>query len=70
VAAFTAAGLSLVNVGYSAWLNSRGHLEQWRRDVERPIGAQIITLPGDALKCLARRELCQAGPDRFAACGA
>jgi len=49
VAAFTAAALSLVNVGFSAWLNSRGHLEQWRRDVERPIVAQIITLSGDAL---------------------
>jgi hypothetical protein len=48
-AAFTAAALSLVNVGVSAWLNSRGHLEQWRRDVERPIVAQIITLSGDAL---------------------
>jgi hypothetical protein len=61
VAAFTAAGLSLVNVGYSAWLNSRGHLEQWRRDVERPIVAQIITLSGDALSAwrdasLARQE--------------
>jgi hypothetical protein len=48
-AAFTAAALSLVNVGLSAWLNSRGHLEEWRRDVERPIVAQIITLSGDAL---------------------
>jgi hypothetical protein len=48
-AAFTAAALSLVNVGIRAWLNSRGHLEQWRRDVERPIVAQIITLSGDAL---------------------
>jgi hypothetical protein len=37
------------NVGFSAWLNSRGHLEQWRRDVERPIVAKIITLSGDAL---------------------
>ena len=49
VAAFTAAALSLVNVGFSGWLNSRGHLEQWRRDVERPIVAQIVTLSGDAL---------------------
>jgi hypothetical protein len=60
-AAFTAAALSLVNVGLSAWLNSRGHLEQWRRDVERPIVAQIITLSGDALNAwqdatLARQE--------------
>jgi len=48
-AAFTAAALSLVNIGLSAWLNSRGYLEQWRRDVERPIVAQIITLSGDGL---------------------
>ncbi len=61
MAAFTAAALSLVNVGFSAWLNSRGHLEQWRRDVERPIVAQIITLSGDALNAwrdasLAKQE--------------
>ncbi len=49
VAAFTAAGLSLINVLVSARLNSRGHLEQWRRDEERPIVARMLTLSADAL---------------------
>jgi hypothetical protein len=49
VAAFTAAGLSLVNVLVSYRLTSRGHLEQWRRDEERPIVARLLTLSDDAL---------------------
>lgn len=49
VAAFTAAGLSLVNVVVSSRLNSHGHLEQWRRDEERPIVARMLTLSADAL---------------------
>ena len=49
MAAFTAAGLSLVNVAISARLVSRGQREQWRRDQERPIVARCITLSGDAL---------------------
>lgn len=72
VAAFTAAGLSLVNVAISARLTSRGQREQWRRDVERPIVAQIITLSGDALTAwreasFARQEWItsvRADPDR------
>lgn len=48
VAAFTAAGLSLVNVAVSARLTSRGHREQWRRDQERPIVARILTVSADA----------------------
>ena len=49
VAAFTAAGLSLVNVAISARLASRGAREQWRRDQERPIVARCLTLSDDAL---------------------
>ena len=49
VAAFTAAGLSLVNVAISARMASRGHREQWRRDQERPIVARCLTLSADVL---------------------
>ena len=49
MAAFTAAGLSLVNVAISARLVSRGQREQWRRDQERPIIARCLTLSDDAL---------------------
>jgi hypothetical protein len=48
VAAFLAAGLSLVNVAYSAYLARRGHREQWRREQERPIVARALTLSYDA----------------------
>jgi hypothetical protein len=48
VAAFTAAGLSLVNVAITAWLARRGHREQWRREQERPIVAHFLTLSVDA----------------------
>lgn len=48
-AAFTAAGLSLINVAISARLTSRGHREQWRREQERPIVARCLTLSADAL---------------------
>jgi hypothetical protein len=44
VAAFTAAGLSLVNVGISARLARQGRLDQWRRDTELPIVAKVLTL--------------------------
>lgn len=50
IAAFTAAGLSLVNVAVSYRLSSQGHLEQWRREQERPIVARILTLSRDATK--------------------
>jgi len=49
IAAFTAAGLSLVNVAVSSRLTSRGNLEQWRRNEERPVIARILTLSDDAL---------------------
>ncbi len=49
MAAFTAAGLSLVNVAITARLASRGQREQWRRDQERPIVARCLTLSGAAL---------------------
>lgn len=35
VAAFVAAGLSLVNIGVTSRLASRGQREQWRRTEER-----------------------------------
>lgn len=47
-AAFTAAVLSLVNVVVTARFTRQGQLEQWRRDTERPIVANILTLSGDA----------------------
>jgi hypothetical protein len=48
VAAFVAAGLSLVNVGFSARLAGRGQREHWRRSEERPIVARCLTLSQDA----------------------
>jgi hypothetical protein len=41
IAAFTAAALSAVNILISYRLTSRGHLEQWRREQERPIVARL-----------------------------
>jgi hypothetical protein len=49
VAAFVAAGVSLVNVGISARLANRSQRETWRRTEERPIVARYLTLSGDAL---------------------
>lgn len=43
-----AAGISLVNVGITARLASRGQREQRRRDEERPIVARYLTLSRDA----------------------
>jgi hypothetical protein len=48
-AAFTAAGLSLVNVAITGYQNRRGQLDQWRRDMERPIIATILTFSEEAL---------------------
>jgi len=48
VAAFTAAGLSLVNVVMTAWLSGRSKLKQWRRDTELPILARVMELSEDA----------------------
>jgi len=47
-AAFTAAALSLINVGVSARLTRASRLEEWRRDTERPIIARLLTLSRDA----------------------
>jgi hypothetical protein len=44
VAAFTAAGLSLVNVVITTRMARRGQREQWRREQERPIVARCLTL--------------------------
>jgi hypothetical protein len=58
IAAFTAAGLSAINVVFSYRLTSRGHLEQWRREQERPIVARILTVSSDAYA--AWREVAMA----------
>ena len=50
MAAFTAAGLSLVNVAITARTTRRGHREQWRREQERPIVARCLTLSAEALR--------------------
>ena len=50
VAAFAAAGLSLVNVAVSARLTSRGRLDQWRREQEQPVVARMLTLSSDAVR--------------------
>jgi hypothetical protein len=53
IAALTAAALSLVgvvvNVVWSYRLSSRGQLEQWRRNEERPIVARLLTLSDEAV---------------------
>lgn len=47
VAAFTAAGLSLINVVITVRLVRRGQRERWRREQERPIVARCLTLSSD-----------------------
>lgn len=47
IAAFTAAGLSAVNVVFSYRLTRRGSREQWRRDQERPIVAHVLAVSRD-----------------------
>jgi hypothetical protein len=54
--AFTAVGLSLVNVIISACLSSHGRLEQWRRDEEWSIVARVLTLSADALSAWNQGE--------------
>jgi hypothetical protein len=44
IAAFTAAGLSLANVGITARVSRAGSLEEWRRNEERPVAARIVRL--------------------------
>jgi hypothetical protein len=67
IAAFTAAGLTLVNVGISARLTRTGSLEQWMRDTERPIVAKAL-LSQDAAKAWREAESFRGqydgGPDR------
>lgn len=47
IAAFTAAGLSLVTVGLTARLSSRSSHEQWRRAELRPMIARFVTTAGE-----------------------
>src|SRR6266536_425015 len=42
IAAFTAAGLSLVNVAGTARLTRHSHLEQWRRDEESGVAPAVV----------------------------
>lgn len=49
IAAFTAAGLSLINVAVSARLSSRGARDQWRREQAQPLVAKILNLSADAV---------------------
>lgn len=42
VAAFTAAGLGLVNAVTTGRMARRGSLQHWRRDAERPLVADIV----------------------------
>jgi hypothetical protein len=48
IAAFTAAGISLVNVVITAWLASRVTHRQWRREEERPAVVRILALSSEA----------------------
>src|SRR5262249_9433512 len=57
IAAFAAAGLSLVNVGISYRLNKRGNLEQWRRGELRPVVARILTLSRQANRAWGQAAL-------------
>lgn len=42
VAAFTAAGLSLVNVAMTGRMTRRTELDRWRRDAERPVVVEVV----------------------------
>jgi hypothetical protein len=50
IAAFTAAGLSLINVALSARLSSRGARDQWRREQAQPLIAKLLNLSTDAIQ--------------------
>jgi hypothetical protein len=43
IAAFSAAGMSLINVGISGRISSRGTVEQWRMNEERPIVGRVLS---------------------------
>jgi hypothetical protein len=63
IAAFTAAGISLVNVAITVRATSRGNLQQWRRGEVRPVVARILALSDQATReqhqaiCLQRDRL-------------
>jgi hypothetical protein len=52
IAAFVAAGLSLINILITSWFVRRGQLEQWRRDAERPIVARVLALSDKCLEII------------------
>lgn len=62
-AAFLAAGFSLLNIGVTARLASRGQREQWRRDEERPIVACCLTISEDAGREWWDASVAQEGAD-------
>jgi hypothetical protein len=64
VAAFTAAGLSLVNVIVTYRLNRRARLDEWRRNEERPIVARLLRLSAEA-----SREWASTGVEKMQAHG-
>jgi hypothetical protein len=68
IAAFTAAGLSLVNVALSARLSSRGARDQWRREQAQPLVAKILNLSTDAVQ--AWRDTAALKPKLFEASNA
>ena len=72
MAAFAAAGLSLVNVVVTAQLASRLHLQQWRRDEVRPVVERILVCAREAQKAwtsaAVSRELLRIAPDQATDC--
>jgi hypothetical protein len=68
VAAFTAAGLSLVNVAVSARLSSRGARDQWRREQAQPLVAKLLNLSADAV--VEWRDLAALKPKQLEAINA
>jgi hypothetical protein len=48
IAAFTAAGISLINVAITVRAASRGSLQQWRRGEVQPVVARILAASGEA----------------------
>lgn len=49
IAAFAAAGISLLNVFVTSRLTQRGQREQWKRETERPIVANLLTVSQSCL---------------------
>jgi hypothetical protein len=50
IAAFTAAGISLINVAITVRATSRSSLQQWRRSEVRPAVARILALSDEAMR--------------------